>query len=246
MAGKTQLQAIGKTYMSSSNIITIDGPSAAGKSTLARELARKLGWTFLDTGAIYRAAALACLEKGLSERSPDQAAAHVRGLDIRIQLTSDKNRIFLGDREVSELIRSEEVSNAASRISSLPEVRSALKELQLRQGENGRLVSEGRDQGTKIFPDAKLKFFLTATPEERASRRFKELKGRGEAVEYEEVLKKINERDMGDQSRAEAPLTIPPGAVSLNSTDMSREDVLDIMERKAREVFAGILQEDQR
>ncbi|MDR2405940.1 MAG: (d)CMP kinase [Deltaproteobacteria bacterium] len=227
--------------MNLDTIITIDGPSAAGKSTLARELARCLGWSFLDTGAIYRAVAVVAMEKGLMESSPELLGKFVASLDIRVELTADKSRIFLGDRELTSLIRSEEVGKAASQISSYPEVRRALHELQARLGEKGRLVTEGRDQGTAIFPWARLKFFLTATLEERAKRRHRELLEKNPTICYDDILEKMTSRDRADETREATPLRVAPGAIVLNTTELTQDNVLKIMEEKAREIFSDVL-----
>jgi cytidylate kinase len=223
------------------DIITIDGPSAAGKSTLARGLASALGWSFLDTGAIYRAVAVAALENGLVGGAPAALGELARRLAIRVETSGSRSRVFIGEREVTDLIRTERVSKAASQTSSVPEVRLALVDIQIRIGKAGRLVGEGRDLGTAIFPDARLKFFLTATPEERAKRRFLELVKIDPAVKLEDVLTQIQERDHADVTREMTPLRQAQDAILLNSTSLSLEEALKFMEDKAREVFSDIL-----
>ncbi|MDR2199089.1 MAG: (d)CMP kinase [Deltaproteobacteria bacterium] len=222
------------------NIITIDGPAGAGKSTLARDLARRLAWNFLDTGAIYRAVAVAASEAGIPISSPGRMGEFVRALEVRVELESDMSRIFVDGRELTGLIRGEKISTLTSFISSFPEVRGALEGVQHRLGANGRLVSEGRDQGTKIFPLAGLKFFLTAAVGERARRRFLELALKDPSVRYEDVLAKMTERDGFDENRAETPLRAADDALLVDSTDKSKEEVLNFMEYKAREVFSDL------
>jgi cytidylate kinase len=223
--------------MGKSDIITIDGPSAAGKSTLAKALARRLGWTFLDTGAIYRSAGLLAMEKGLLGAPGGILGGFVRGLGLRVVAASEGSRVFWGDRELTASIRSPEVSKAASLVSSAREVREALAGIQADLGAGGRLVSEGRDQGTAVFPHARLKFFLTADAWERARRRFKELSPKDPTLTLEEVHRTVLERDRADEGRAEAPLRPAGDAVLLDSTGLDQGEVLRIMEAKARELF---------
>jgi cytidylate kinase len=226
--------------MKSDIIITIDGPSGAGKSTLARDLANKLGWSFLDTGAIYRAVAFAAMEKALSLDDPAALGTFVRSLDVKVELAADKSRVFLGKRELTDLIRGEEVSKAASKISSHKDVRLALLDLQLRIGEKGKLVTEGRDQGTAVFPWARLKFYLTASVEERAKRRHKELMEKSENVTYKEVLEKMIERDTADETRETFPLRPADGAIVIDATLLTQAEALLAMAVKAWDVFPDI------
>ncbi|MDR2352256.1 MAG: (d)CMP kinase [Deltaproteobacteria bacterium] len=227
--------------MTTDTIITIDGPAAAGKSTLARELARSLGWSFLDTGAIYRAVALVAMEKGITVADPVVLEDFVKSLDLKVELSADKSRIFLGERELTSLIRTEEVSKAASQLAGVPELRRALSGLQLSLGEKGRLVTEGRDQGTAIFPKARLKFFLTASNEARARRRHLELSEKDPSLNYGEVLEKLITRDRFDETREATPLKMATDAVLIDTTELSLDEVLTIMEEKAREVFSDVL-----
>jgi cytidylate kinase len=227
--------------VASRDIITIDGPSGAGKSTLAADLASRLGWRFLDTGVLYRAVGLAALEGGVSLKDHAALGALAGALAVKVALASGKSRVFLGEREVTGLIRAEAVSAAASAVSAAPAVRESVRGLQLALGAEGRLVTEGRDQGTAIFPEARLKFFLTAGAEARARRRWLDLKKAGSGESLEEVLEKIIRRDQADESREAAPLRAAPGAVTIDSTSLSRGEVLRVMEEKARGAFPELL-----
>src|SRR6187455_1338510 len=181
-------------------VVTIDGPAGAGKSTVAKQLARRLGYRLLDTGAIYRAVALAAHRRAIPWTDAAACAAVARDLDIRFDFVGDKNHVFLGDEDVSAAIRTPEVSQGASQVSAHPPVRAALLDLQRRLGAGGGVVVEGRDTGTVVFPQAAAKFFLTATEEERARRRVAELKATGAQVDYEKTLSEIRERDHRDAS----------------------------------------------
>ncbi len=216
-------------------IVTIDGPVAAGKTTIARELAIRLGFTLLDTGAIYRCVALAArrLEIPWSEESRLAELAHE--IDVSFELRDGQNRVFLDSADVSVAIREPEISEGASIVSALPEVRLALLEQQRSMAARGRMVVEGRDTGTVVFPEADAKFFLTADPEVRAQRRHRELVERGDRQSREqspehspeEVLASIKERDTRDTTRAVAPLAAADDARLIDSTDRSVEAILD-------------------
>jgi cytidylate kinase len=204
-------------------IITIDGPAGTGKSSVARALAERLGFQFLNTGAMYRAAALACLERNIpveDERQVDQLAA---ALSVRFA----NNRIYLDGRDVSEEIRGEPVTQAASIVASNPEVRRHLVELQRAAGRGTDLVTEGRDQGTIVFPHAECKFFLTATPEERAWRRLRELEAQGNELTIAQLLAQQAERDRRDETRACAPLRPAEDAVVIDTSQLSLPAVVE-------------------
>jgi cytidylate kinase len=223
--------------LSSQNIVTIDGPGGAGKSTLAKLLAGKLGWAFLDTGAIYRTVALVLIERGLTEASDEEAGRIADQLDLSFRLEGHEQRLYLAGRNLGVAIRTPEVTKLASRISSLPAVRTALLSAQRRLGERGQLVTEGRDMGTVVFPGAKLKFFLDADPEIRAKRRFDELKAKSAQVPFCEVLAELKARDQRDQNRTTAPLTRAPEAVVIDSSQLSQTEVFDLLYEKTKEVF---------
>ena len=220
-------------------VITIDGPAGAGKSTLAKALAQALGYTYLDSGALYRAVALAALEKGLAQ---DDRAGLARLMEeIRIELrSSDKDlKVILNGRDVSAAIRTEEVGNTASAISRLEAVRQKLTDIQRELGAEGRVVLEGRDAGTIVFPRAGIKFFLTAGLEERAARRVRQLKGKGMAADPKEVLAQMSARDAQDRNRDLAPLKAPRDAVTIDSTGIDFETVLEMILFRVKEA-AGI------
>jgi cytidylate kinase len=210
-------------------IIAIDGPSGAGKSTLGRMIARELNMLYLDTGAMYRAVALAVMESGVSTADKEAVARVAESAEINLAGDPDSLRVTLGGRDISDKIRSEEVSHAASVISVISEVRRALVERQREMGRRGSVVLDGRDIGTVVFPEAEIKFFLTAAPEERASRRYEEDRLRERDVTFEETLADINTRDQRDSTRADSPLAIAEDAVVIDSTELSIEDVFERM-----------------
>lgn len=208
-------------------IVTIDGPAGTGKSSVARSLAERLGFEFLNTGAMYRAVALACLER----RIPSDDEARVTDMTRQLSIRFKDNRIFLDDRDVSEDIFWEEVTQTASIVASNPAVRQQLVELQRSCGRDANLVTEGRDQGTIVFPHAECKFFLTAAPEERAERRMKELAAQGRELTMQELLAQQAERDRRDETRACAPLKPAEDAIHIDTSHLSLEAVVDELVR---------------
>lgn len=213
-------------------IVTIDGPAGTGKSTVARQLADRLGFEFLNTGAMYRAVALACLRRGVDPAADAAADAVAADLSIRFA----HHRLLLNDEDVTEAIRQPEVSHAASQVAAIPAVRARLVELQRGAAEGIDLVTEGRDQGTVVFPDAECKFFLTASPGERALRRQRELAGQGQDIPLEEILQQQTERDDRDLNRAVAPLKPAFDAEIVDTSRMPLAEVLDHLERRVRAV----------
>ncbi len=198
-------------------VITIDGPTASGKGTVASRVAETLGFAFLDSGALYRLTALSALEGGMSLSDEPSLAAMAKGLDVRFE----GERILLAGREVQNAIRQEAVGNAASKIAALPDVRAALVELQHRFRQAPGLVADGRDMGTVIFPDAQLKVFLTASVEARADRRYKQLIEKGFPANMAALLQDLKERDARDTQRAVAPLKPAEGAHLLDTSEMT-------------------------
>ncbi len=208
--------------------ITIDGPSGSGKSTAARALAKRLGYLYLDTGAMYRAIALQALRKGvgLDDRRALTRLAGRSRVSFRVD-PGHRVRVLLEGRDVSEMIRRPDVSEAASRIATIPGVRRALVRQQRLIGVWGRVVAEGRDTGTVVFPRADLKFFLSASAAERASRRWNDLRRAGHAEPRSRVLQDLGRRDRRDRLRAASPLRLAKGAIRIDNTDLQYSQVVD-------------------
>jgi cytidylate kinase len=218
-------------------IIAIDGPSGAGKSTLGRMIARQLNLLYIDTGAMYRAAALAVIEAGVSTSDNEAVAGVVARASINLEGFADSLRVMLNGRDVSRLIRTEEVSQRSSVISTIPEVRRTLVRCQREMGERASrgVVLDGRDIGTVVFPKADVKFFLTAAPEQRAHRRYEEERTKESEATFEETLADINTRDARDSTRDDSPLRIADDAVVIDSTELSIDGVFERMMEVIRE-----------
>ena len=221
--------------MSKPFIIAIDGPSGAGKSTLGCRLARELGLLYIDTGAMYRAVALAIAAAGVEVSDAASVAAVARGASIRLEGDPEALRVFLDGRDVSEEIRGEGVGHAASVVSAIPEVRRELVRRQREIGQGRGVVLDGRDIGTVVFPSADVKFFLTAVPEERARRRLDEERTSERSQSFEDTLADINERDRRDSTRDDSPLRIADDAVVIDTTELSIEEVFQRMLQVVRE-----------
>ena len=216
-------------------IIAIDGPSGAGKSTLGRMLARALDLLYIDTGSMYRAVALAVLESSVNATDDLAVGSLAARLDIDLKGDPDSLTVTLDNRDVTEEIRSEEVTYTSSVISTIPAVRSAMVERQREMGRRGAVLN-GRDIGTVVFPDADVKFFLTASPEERAQRRFtEEQRTQDSNASFEETLADMNERDRRDSTRVDSPLRAADDAVVIDSTGLSIQEVLERMMAVVRE-----------
>ncbi len=208
--------------------VAIDGPGGAGKSTISKAAAKKLGFVYIDTGAMYRAAALFCLRQGIDiKNEPDLAAKAVDTIDIDIDYKEDGQHIFLNGEDVSGLIRTPEVSMGASDVSAIPAVRVKLVELQRNLASTKNVIMDGRDIGTSVLPNAPLKIFLTASAETRAKRRFDELTEKGVSCTFEEVLEDMCLRDKNDSTRAVSPLKPAEDSVLLDTSDLSFEESLD-------------------
>lgn len=210
--------------------IAIDGPAGAGKSTIAKKIAVKLGCIYVDTGALYRTIAYSLLKSGKDYNNVETVVAHLDTIKVDIAYKGNTQIVLLNNEDVSEFIRTPEVSNVASVTSAIPEVRAYLLGLQRRLAEENSVVMDGRDIATVVLPNAKVKIFLTASPEERARRRFIELKEKGINADYDEVLADIKERDYRDSHREVAPLKCADDAVLVDTTDKDLEQAVAAME----------------
>jgi cytidylate kinase len=217
-------------------VVAIDGPTAAGKSTVARTIARRLGYAYVDTGAMYRTVALAAQRRGTRLSDPEALTRLARGLTIEFTGSPDGGRVLADGEDVTDAIRSPEVSEASSRISAIPGVREAMVARQRVLAAAGGVVMEGRDIGTVVLPDAEVKIFLTASLQARAARRHAELAARGVAVSLEEVRRQVAARDRRDETRAHSPLRPAPDAVTVDTTALTLEEaiaaVLDVVRRR--------------
>ncbi|MHC4981913.1 MAG: (d)CMP kinase [Planctomycetota bacterium] len=221
-------------------IITIDGPAGSGKSTAARQLAKALGTAYLDTGATYRAVTLKAMREGIDLADEGSLAELARRSDIRLTPEQAGTRVFMDGRDVSREIRSEKVSQKSYYVARSPTVREVLVALQRKLGAGlGDFIAEGRDQGSVVFPEAEFKFYLDASPEVRARRRTDEMLADGQDVRYEEVLAAILERNGRDRSRAVAPLVKPQGAIEIDTTDMTIDEVVAELHRHVKAKSRG-------
>ena len=207
--------------------VAIDGPAGAGKSTIAKKAAEELGFIYVDTGAIYRAAALACIESHTAIDDAAAVEALLPQLDIRIIFFNGEQHILLNDKDVSESIRSENISMAASRVSAIPAVRKFLLDLQRNFAKNADVIMDGRDIGTVVLPNAQVKIFLTASPEVRAKRRVLQLEEKGEKADFDKILYDIVQRDYNDTNRKTAPLKAAETAVMVDTSEMTLEEVVN-------------------
>lgn len=207
--------------------IAIDGPVAAGKSTIARLVADRLGFTYIDSGAMYRALAWAARARGITAAEADAATALLDQVAIRLEpQAGGRNRVFVDQREVTEEIRAQELGQLASQLSEIPTVRERMVALQQEMGRAGGVVMEGRDIQTVVLPQAEVKVFLVASAEERARRRTLELRERGQEADFASVLAEIRSRDERDSNRAHSPLRPAPGAARLDTTGLTIEEVV--------------------
>ena len=216
-------------------VVTIDGAAGTGKTSVAQELARRLGTDCLDTGAMYRAIAVLSVDHGIAPDDGVALAKLIQELGIRFDWNHEPASILLGGVDVSSRIRDLDVSGVVSIVAKQPEVRKVLVEQQRRIGEeHPLLVTEGRDQGSIVFPDAEVRFFLEAKMDERTKRRVKQLRQSGKTVENSQVLQDISERDKIDSTRTDGPLTCPEGAIVIDTSDKTMMEVVDSMEQTVR------------
>ncbi len=217
-------------------IVAVDGPVGAGKSTVARNVAKKLGFSYVDTGAMYRAIGLYCYEHKVNMDDAESIAK--ASVNARVELVNTKNgqRTLLNGKDVSDKIRLPEIAMATSKAAAVPEVRSALVKAQRKAAESADVIMDGRDIGTCVFPDADVKIFLTASPEIRAERRFRELRAKGSDTDYETVLKELKERDYIDSHREITPLRMAEDAVMVDTSDLDFDEtcakICDIIKEK--------------
>jgi len=216
-------------------IIAIDGPSGAGKSTVSQRVAKKLGYLYLDTGAMYRACALNAVQLGMDLDDLSSAERLAKNLKIELTKKNDQLKVLLNRKDVSKEIRTPEMGMKASKISRHLPVREKLWELQRKMAEKGGIVAEGRDMATVVFPDADFKFYLTASPEVRAKRRYQELLEKGHKVNFEEILKEVLNRDEQDSKRELAPLKKAEEAIEIDTSGLDIDQVVEKIIEKIAE-----------
>ncbi|WP_457621783.1 (d)CMP kinase [Persephonella sp.] len=209
-------------------IIAIDGPAGSGKSTVAKRLSNILGYTYIDTGAMYRAVAYKVKQEGINPDDADAVVSIMKKINIKLEPSDNGVKVFLDGEDVSSKIRTEEIGKIASKIARHSEVRKILVQKQREMGKKAKnAVIEGRDTGTVIFPDADLKIFMTASPEIRARRRWEELKNKGLDIDYNQILKEVKERDHLDQTRKDSPLRPAKDAIIIDTTNKSIDEVIN-------------------
>ncbi len=214
--------------------VAIDGPAGAGKSSIAKAVAKDTGYIYADTGALYRSVAYYMISRNISPDDTAEIIAALDGLEISLTYKDGQQRVIAAGEDVSDKIRTPEVSMGASKVSAVPEVRTFLFDLQKKIAAENNIIMDGRDIGTVVLPDAQLKIFLTASAEERARRRFAELEGT-EGVTFESILADIIKRDENDMNRAVSPLKQADDAVLVDTTDMTIEEVITLLEKMIKE-----------
>ena len=217
--------------------IAIDGPAGAGKSSVAKLCAKELGFIYIDTGALYRAIGVCVLRKGLATDCKEDVVSVLPDISLALEFKDGEQRVLLNGEDVSRDIRLPEASMAASNVSAIPEVRSFLLDMQKKFARENNCLMDGRDIGTVILPDAQLKIFLTASPEVRADRRYKELIEKGTPKDYDELLEEIKQRDYNDSHRAVAPLKPADDAIIVDSSDMPIDEVVEKIVTLAKDVI---------
>jgi len=229
-------------------IVTLDGPAGSGKSSVARKLAARLGVDFLDTGAMYRGITAAALDAGLDPESDPAAVAELaRTHPLTFDWQTDPPRLLMDGRDVTDRLRDDDVAAAVSEVAAIADVRAVLVDAQRRIGdEHPRLVTEGRDQGSVVFPQAEAKYYLDAAPEVRARRRADQLREAGRSVDEAKILEQIRSRDHRDSTRPDAPLTCPDDAERIDTSGLSLDEVLDLLEKLVRERMEPQMNADER
>ncbi len=217
--------------------IAVDGPAGAGKSSVSKAVAKELGFIYIDTGAMYRAAALYMIQCGIDPSDAENVNARLDEIDIRIEHAEDGQTIYLNGKDVTKAIRREEVSVGASNIAVNPEVRERLVAMQRKMAEKSNVIMDGRDICSTVLPNAQVKVFLTASVEERASRRYKELTEKGVECDFEKIKKDIEYRDKNDSSRAVSPLKKTDDAVLVDTTELSFDEAVEKIKELARNVL---------
>lgn len=215
--------------------IAIDGPAGAGKSTIARSLATKLGYIYVDTGALYRAVGVNAMRNGADTKNAEQVEATLKGADVSLRFVDGEQRVFIGEEDVSVVIRTPEASMAASNVSAIPAVRAFLFDLQRDIAAKNNCIMDGRDIGTVVLPNADVKIFLTASAEVRAKRRYDELLAKGMQADYNQVLEEMIQRDYQDSHREIAPLKQADDAVLVDTSDMNLEQVIETLDNIVKE-----------
>ena len=219
--------------------VAIDGPAGAGKSTIARRLAKNMNYIYVDTGALYRTVALSIMQNGVDPENVTAVTKHIGTINVDIMYKGDEQRVLLNGNDVSELIRTPEVSMMASKTSAIPEVRAFLLGLQRKLAVEHNVVMDGRDIATVVLPDAKVKIFLTASSEVRAKRRYDELVAKGESVKFEDVLSDLIQRDEQDMNRAVAPLKPSAQSVIVDTSDLDLEGAVNAMRKVVYSILLG-------
>lgn len=215
--------------------IAIDGPAGSGKSTAAKKIAEKLGFTYVDTGAMYRAVTFLALRESIVDNI-EEVIKLARRVAINLKFENGLTRVFADNEEITDAIRTFEVNSKVSEISVIPEVRQELVKIQRKMGENGNIVAEGRDITTVVFPNADIKIFLTASVDERAKRRFREFQEKDNHLTFEEVKANIEKRDRIDSSREASPLRKADGAIEIDNSQTTIEEELDFLLKKIYEI----------
>lgn len=209
--------------------IAVDGPAGAGKSTISRGAAKELGFIYVDTGALYRAIGLHALRLCIDSKDADKVSASLAKVKVELKFADGEQRVYLNGEDVSDAIRAPEASMAASNVSAIPAVRGFLFDLQRDIAAKNDCIMDGRDIGTVVLPWAQIKIFLTATPEERAMRRYKELTAKGVAAQYEQVLEEMKQRDYNDSNRAIAPMKPAEDSVTIDTTGFDLKESIDLV-----------------